>query len=200
VRHHILYLMGGSGCGKTTLAMNLEKFNPEKYHRVLEITTRPMRDGEKNMWDYEFLPQQEFKKLLENKEIFEAVKYQFAPSQYGARYTELSNNDYTWDVVVASIEGFMAAVNTLGTGSVHHLVNIINDVPPEVKREGRDPKAEENLNLAVISNLNGAMYAYDGTTFFDYTEINLSDLMTYRNDKDMLLEKFDTILKESEDK
>ena len=116
--------MGGSGCGKTRLAMNLEKFNPNVYKRTLELSTRPMREGEKNMCDYQFVSDAEFDSLRDS--CFEIVECQFAPYRYGALSEYL--DDKKWNVIVASAEGFFSSVVNSGwTSDVKHvLVNIIN--------------------------------------------------------------------------
>jgi len=186
--------------------MKLEEFDPEKYHRTLEITTRPMRENETQMWDYEFMTPHEYKMLLDNNEMFETVEYQFYPAQYGARYSEIK--DDKWNVVVASIEGFLSSLNNLGDNATHVLVNILNDCQLDIAREGRDPKSEERLNLSVLKNIansdnlssNQKIYYADSTgeTYFTYYEINLSDLKVYRNDRDTLLDNFGKLLSYAE--
>jgi guanylate kinase len=53
----IYVLIGESGCGKTTTAMELEKLGLD---RVVTCTTRPMREGEVDGKDYNFMSDEEF--------------------------------------------------------------------------------------------------------------------------------------------
>lgn len=65
----ILVLVGSSGSGKTTVANELEK---RGFHRLVTMTTRPMRDGEINHLHYHFVSEDEFWKIdrvEENKYI-----------------------------------------------------------------------------------------------------------------------------------
>jgi guanylate kinase len=53
----IYVLIGESGCGKTTTAMELERLGLD---RVVTCTTRPMREGEVDGKDYNFMSDEEF--------------------------------------------------------------------------------------------------------------------------------------------
>jgi guanylate kinase len=53
----IYVLIGESGCGKTTTAIELEKLGLD---RVVTCTTRPMREGEVGGKDYNFMSDEEF--------------------------------------------------------------------------------------------------------------------------------------------
>lgn len=174
-----LFLMGGSGSGKTTLAKNLEKSSPTKFHRVLEITTRKIRDDETEGVDYKYVSDEEFDKIKDS--LFETVNYQFLPSRYGASYSECSQDRSVWNIVVASIEGFMTAMRNVKPSDTCVLVNILLDDILDVNRSGRDPKAEEKINLSVINSL---MYenviSINGKNSF-YYELPLSKLKSIRN-------------------
>ena len=51
----LLLIMGKSGSGKTTLAETLEKIKPNKYKRVVQYTTRDMRENETDGVEYNFI-------------------------------------------------------------------------------------------------------------------------------------------------
>ena len=195
-----LYLMGASGSGKTRLAMNLEEFDPEEYNRVVELSTREIRENEINGYDYKFVTDQEFNNLRSG--LFETVEYQFAPSKYGAEYSELE--PYKWNVVVVSIEGFFSSVinnNEWDKDTKHVLVNILNDCDRDIEREGRSPELEEKFNKAAIMPFKGWNYLSINDHIVDYKELKLSELKEIRNDKDKLISKFDELLgKEKENR
>lgn len=183
-----LFLMGGSGSGKTTLAMKLESIDPSKFKRTLELSTREIRNGEVNGFDYKFVTDSEYDKLLDAG-LFESVEYQFAPARYGAEFSELDNDK--WNIVIVCIEGFMSALRNVKSDDHAVLVNIISDVNPDIDRAGRNPKMEDNINKSILVNL----YKDDvRTRYVKYVELNLSLLKEIRNNEEALLEYFGEIL------
>lgn len=178
-----LFLIGGSGSGKTTLAMNLANDEPDIYHRVLEISTRKIRHGEKDGYDYDFKTDEEYDELLDS--LFEKVEYQFSPRRYGAEYKQLSADK--WNVLVVSIEGFLSAMKNVKSSDTAVLLNILLDVDCDVSREGRDPLSEQKLNLAIIHNLLiNDQIILNGKKCF-YSEILLSKLKKIRGNKHLYL-------------
>jgi len=183
---NILCLMGGSGSGKTVLAKKLEEFDPKKYTRVVEITTRPMREGELDGVDYHFISDKEYDKRL--PDMVESVQRQFLPSRYGAIIDEKEFADTDkWYILVVSIEGFLSLINHKGLWSSEVvLVNILVDTDLDVQRENRSPLAEENLNKMVLENISEAKFEAD----YRYVELPLSELKSFRNDKEACLSYF----------
>lgn len=174
-----LFLMGGSGSGKTTLAMNLEKDEPTMFHRVLEISTREIRDGEVQGYDYDFKTDAEYD-AIPNSQMFEKVEYQF-PCRYGAEFSQLSKDK--WNVVVVCIEGLLNAMKNIKPGDTAILLNIILDTSCDVSREDRDPLMEQRMNLATIHNLlYNNQIVLNGSKCF-YTEVMLSRLKKIRANK-----------------
>lgn len=176
--------MGGSGCGKTRLAMNLENFYPNIFKRTLEVSTREIRENEIDGVDYKFLKNSEFEKLSQRGALFEKVEYQFYPAKYGAEYAELDENK--WNVMVVSIEGFLSALKNIELSEdTAVLINILNDDTIEVNREGRDPGIEEKINISVLQQ-----FLYDDEIVLEnfgyhtckYIELKLSELKLIRND------------------
>lgn len=205
-KYKFLFLMGGSGCGKTTLAIKLEEYDPVKFYRSIEYSTRQIRSNEKNGFDYYFISVDEINKLSEKEELFEKVFYQF-PDKYGCNFSEIKDDKI--NVVIVSIEGFLSAAKILKNlypSSESVLVNIINDCPLDIQREGRDPLQEERVNKSVIYNLNDNLI-HDGKTVSGYlnnpiwheniyyTELPLSHLKEVRNNKELTLEYFNGLFK-----
>lgn len=145
-----LYILGGSGTGKTTLAKVLPQIDPDNYHRVIQYSTRPMRPGEVNHEDYHFITNEGFDAAHLNpdgSEFFEWVVEQYAPNKYGATYDDL---DFTkWNVVVACIEGLMTGITTASNSEIR-VLNILGD--PFASRESRNADMEERINKAVIKS------------------------------------------------
>jgi guanylate kinase len=70
-RRGLMYVLSSpSGAGKTTIARALVKQN-ECLHVSISATTRPRRAGEVHGQDYYFVSQDEFKALIDNKELLE---------------------------------------------------------------------------------------------------------------------------------
>jgi len=191
-----LYLMGGSGCGKTTLAMNLDKWDNSKYKRIIQTTTRKKRTGEQEAVDYYYVDEDEFD--FNRDKAFEILEHQFSPVKYCACKDQLDNEK--WNVVVVSIEGFLSALkNTeFNDGDRLVLVNILNDTTLDVEREGRDPYAEEKINLGVLRNFaNESLTELNiNNRIIQYKELNLSDLKTFRSDRDKTLSYFENLFSE----
>lgn len=198
-----LLLMGGSGCGKTTLAMKLESFDPNVYHRPIEYGTREIRDGEVNGFDYFFITKDELYELEANGELIEVVEYQFKDS-YGCNINQIKDGKI--NIVVVSIEGFITIAERLKKfypESDVILVNIINDCELDIERAGRDPLQEERFNRSVLlhmlDNVSVNPTTYSITGVFNnpkwkenirYHELYLSTLKKIRNSKKDCLEYF----------
>lgn len=199
--------MGGSGCGKTTLAMKLEEFDFNTYHRPVEYGTREIRNGEVDGFDYFFITKEELAELEANGELIEVVEYQFKDS-YGCNINQIK--DGKTNVVVVSIEGFITIAERLKKfypDSDVTLVNIINNCELDVARAGRDPLQEERFNRSVLlhmlDNIMVDSATHSITGIFNnpkwkenirYQELYLSDLKKIRNSKEECLEYFSRII------
>lgn len=183
-----LFLMGGSGTGKTTLAKNLESLKPDIYRRTRELSTRDIREGEIDGFDYKFVSKERFMEILNTDGMLEHTIYQFPPNYYGAEYTEL--HDDKWNVVIVCIEAFMSALENVREEDSAILVNILSDTDLDISRAGRDPKIEENVNRSVLYNL---FKMREINSKVKYFELGLSYLKKIRNEPDALLEYFETI-------
>ena len=122
--------------------------------------------------------------------MFQSVEYQFLPyGQYGSYFSDLKNDKI--NVIVASIEGFLSGMENSNEDDESILVNIINDDILDIERENRNPQQEENINHAVLKN-----FLWEDNTIFingkycNYYELKLSELKTFRNDKEKLTSYF----------
>jgi guanylate kinase len=67
----IIILEGPSCCGKTTIIDKLVKELPQKYEKIVGYTSRPMRVGEIDGYNYIFISEPDFKDKIKTGEIFE---------------------------------------------------------------------------------------------------------------------------------
>ena len=71
--YNIVAIIGPSGCGKDTLLKELVRVNPDKAHKIINCTTRPIREGEVNGIDYHYLSNDEFAQQVLNFDMLEAT-------------------------------------------------------------------------------------------------------------------------------
>jgi guanylate kinase len=176
-----LFIIGPSGSGKTTLSRKLEKFAPDKYKRIVQNTTREMRTNEINGRDYNFLSDIVYNTALKDGIMTAVVEKEFYPYRYGTYY-KLLNEDKT-NILIASLEGLIDAVNKLKEEDRGNILFISHVKNPEVKRDGRYYSEEEKYSSIVINKL----YKNSDKKNINVIEIFHEDLKQIRNDKDRLL-------------
>jgi guanylate kinase len=72
----LIIISGPSGVGKDTVARRLIKRRPEEFYFVVTATTREPRDNEVEGYDYFFVSNDEFARMIEEDELLEyAVVY-----------------------------------------------------------------------------------------------------------------------------
>ncbi len=72
----LVIISGPSGVGKDTVARRLIKRRPEEFYFVVTATTREPRDNEVEGYDYFFVSNDEFARMIEEDELLEyAVVY-----------------------------------------------------------------------------------------------------------------------------
>ena len=70
----IFYIIGKSAAGKDTVLKGVKDLIPE-LKPMITYTTRPIRDGEKNGEEYNFINQKKFEKMKAEKKFLECRKY-----------------------------------------------------------------------------------------------------------------------------
>ncbi|HSQ89800.1 guanylate kinase [Romboutsia sp.] len=96
----IFVIMGKASSGKDTLVKMLSE--QLEIPMAVSFTTRPMRDGETQGVEYNFITQKEFKDQLESGEIVEHTSYNVASGEtwyYGLTKSELEKADYVIAIV-----------------------------------------------------------------------------------------------------
>lgn len=88
--YKILALMGPSGSGKDTVLKEVLKKNPNDFHKIINCTTRPMREGEVDGVDYFFISPETFAEQVLNFDMIEATN--FNDWFYGTSKDALVNN------------------------------------------------------------------------------------------------------------
>lgn len=73
--YKILALMGPSGSGKDTVLKEVLKKNPNDFHKIINCTTRPMREGEADGVDYFFISPETFAEQVLNFDMIEATNF-----------------------------------------------------------------------------------------------------------------------------
>jgi guanylate kinase len=66
----LVVLSGPSGVGKDTLLMRMRELG-FPFHFVVTATSRPIRPGERNGYDYHFVSEGRFEEMIEQKELLE---------------------------------------------------------------------------------------------------------------------------------
>ena len=142
-----LFIIGGSGSGKTSLAKMLQENNPDRFKFIKGTTTRPRREDETDD-DYEFISEEQYDADLENKLFIGQSIHVMSPNKYGYRKTLL--DDEKTNILIVSIEGFLNAVHER---TLHDTMSLcyINSDKPFVDRENRDFSAEDRFNKGVLA-------------------------------------------------
>ena len=97
MENKIAIILGSSASGKDTTARILEK--DHGFNFIVSTTTRPIRPGESERDPYNFITNDEFKKLIDNNELIEYREYHTLVDNkpdvwyYGAEKCEVDNNN-----------------------------------------------------------------------------------------------------------
>ena len=142
VKNKVLVVVGPSGVGKDTLMQKVfEKF-PEKFRKGVTHTSRKMREGEKEGFNYYYVSKEEFLKLRDEDKLVENNCYN--GNYYGLSKMELENGTKL-DKIVYFI------IDIHGAHSIHKLnipANYLCILPPSketlLKRlQGRGTEAAD---------------------------------------------------------
>ena len=179
----LVLLSGVSGAGKDTIKKELIK-RMENVISLPSYTTRPIREGDVPGETYNFVTEEEFKKMIENNELYE---YDIHHENYYGTSRKLMNEKIaSGKIIVKDIE----------VNGVENLVNILKDevkvisiflrVPKDVLRnrlENRiDHPSKEEIDLRLSR--------------FEYEEskLNMYDYVIKNNDLEKTVNIIETII------
>lgn len=128
----IVFVCGKSGSGKNAIASALED---RGFSQLLTTTTRPIRDGEMNFVDYNFVTKEKFEKLIADDKLIEYRKYDTLVGgvpdtwYYGTTKEYLSDNmNYC---MILTPEGISKVIDYYGKDKCFV---VYVDVPDDVRR------------------------------------------------------------------
>lgn len=119
----IYCLLGKSAVGKSTIEKELSKLGLK---RIISSTTRPMRSGEAQGVDYNYINNDEFYTLLNNGTLLEHTCYRDWHYCIDKRYNQLDldGNDY---VCVVEPYGYKQIIHNIGRENVVGIYLYISD-------------------------------------------------------------------------
>jgi len=170
--HHpiLLLISGPSGVGKDTIARKIIDARPDDFYFVVTATTRPIRAGEVEGYDYYFTSNDEFAQMIEDDDLLEyAVVY----------------NDYKGipkkhiREALASGKDVIMRVDVQGAATIRKLIpNVITvflttETEDSLVQRLRERKSEtaEGLNLRIAA----ARQEMRRLKEFDYWVVNAND-------------------------
>jgi guanylate kinase len=168
----LIVLSGPSGAGKDSICDVLRTWYPTM-HKVVTVTTRPVRPGEENGKDYHFISAPEFQKILETGGFIEhATVYEY---NYGVPRIEIEDPlNFGLDVIArVDVQGAAtlkrefpdAVLVFVSPGSVEETVRRMKqrDLDTEAQQQYRMQKAASELEAAKD---------------FDYVVVNETDKLS----------------------
>lgn len=110
----VFVISAPSATGKTTLIRRLIDSNPDKVDIAISVTTRPIRVGERDGYDYRFVSKPEFEKRITKGDMLEYANVH--GNFYGSSKTEIKNilDKGHIPVLIIDVQGWMNARKTLG--------------------------------------------------------------------------------------
>ena len=135
----IQLIMGKSGAGKDTLLKNIintnkYKLESEQVTPIVSYTTRPMREGEIDGVDYNFISKDEFLKLIKSKKLTEYRTYNTMYNNkldtwyYGTPLITDPDKNY---VIVVDIEGAMTFIKKYKNKCTGIYIHVDDDIRRE---------------------------------------------------------------------
>lgn len=100
-----IILMGRSCAGKDTVLSQLVAMG---YHRIVTYTTRPMRSGETQGVEYNFVSNEQFEEMIKNNKFAEYRIYKTAEGiwYYGTLETDFYNNRDDKAIIILTPDGY----------------------------------------------------------------------------------------------
>ena len=141
-KNKVLVVVGPSGVGKDTVMQKVLEKYPDKFKKGVTHTSRKMRPGEKEGFNYYYITEEEFLKLKENDGLVEHNFYN--GNYYGLSKKELEDGTKGDKILYVIID-----IN--GAKRVHDLgipANFVAILPPseetlEKRLKGRGTESEE---------------------------------------------------------
>ena len=157
-----------SGCGKSTVIKKILK-EIDDIELSVSVTTRGMRAGEVDGKDYYFISEGEFKKLVENKALYEYVDSDFGP-KYGTPKAKV-------DELLSMGKDVILDLDYPGVQQLRKLagdrVKAISFIPPSVKilRERLEGRGTDSAEV-IEKRMSMAEKRIKEAKFYDYVVIN----------------------------
>lgn len=157
-----------SGCGKSTVIKEILK-EIDDIELSVSVTTRGMRAGEVDGKDYYFISEGEFKKLVENKALYEYVDSDFGP-KYGTPKAKV-------DELLSMGKDVILDLDYPGVVQLRKLagdrVRAISFIPPSIKilRERLEGRGTDSREV-IEKRMSKAESRIKEAEFYDYVVIN----------------------------
>lgn len=164
----LFILSSPSGCGKTTLCRALlEKF--KDLEESISVTTRNMRQGEKNGIDYYFVTKDDYQNMLNNGEFLENAE--FCGNLYGTLKSEVTRiSNANKNAVLFDIE--WKGASQIKNNKNFDIVTVFI-LPPSIKHLKNRLLSRNSDSIEIINQrLNTAKNDISHANEYDYIIIN----------------------------
>ena len=170
----LFILCGKSASGKDTIMKQIIKNH--NYERVVSYTTRPMREGEIDGVDYNFITQEKFNEMLENGEIIEhnVFKTNFGNWHYGTGSDILEKLKRDNLICIKEPKGIKQLINKLGYNRVVPILIQRSAYDRLISSLNRQPNATDKEVLEMTRRLNADEE--------DFKEIESENIFKINND------------------
>jgi guanylate kinase len=176
-KHKLFIVFGRSGVGKSSIVRRFEERNPGLMKVIITTTTRPMRDGEEDNFNYHFTTKENFERMITENKLVEYVQYN--GNYYGTTRDEF---DYTKDnIIVLEPEGIRNIEKLYGNTFIIYKIEIEatdatvlerllnrNSSVEEIARRFREDKVKfQNLDYDI--KINSDIDFYETVILFEDT-------------------------------
>ena len=165
----LLVLSGPSGVGKDLLLSRLREAS-RPYHFTVTATTRPMRAGERDGVDYQFVSKAQFEGMIANDELLEwAAVY---GNYYGVPKAQVRE-------ALARGEDVILKIDVQGAATVRRIAPealfIFLAPPSEAELERRLRGRQSESDEALTARIEQARHELQEAAKFDYTVVHHTD-------------------------
>ncbi|TXH00673.1 MAG: guanylate kinase [Candidatus Moraniibacteriota bacterium] len=147
----LLVLSGPSGVGKDSVMLELLARYP-KMQKLVTTNSRPMRDDEKNGFDYHFVTREEFEKLIADEAFFEWVEYRGHYRGGQKRHVQEaldSGKDVIWRIDVRGVMNIRAKVKEMFPHSAFVMLAVTDLDILKKRMEERQSESQAELEWSV---------------------------------------------------